>query len=69
MAFLTIWVVLWLLMTIKVLSLNKGHHSLKQVNKYLKIFIHLFLFLPFELIDILVDKNLWVIKWTLKLRL
>jgi hypothetical protein len=67
---LIIWLALWFLCLIKI-SIILFDSELAVQDKivwYVKISCYLFLFWYLEILDYLIDKNLWTIKWYLKFK-
>jgi hypothetical protein len=67
---LIIWLALWFLCHIKVsIILFKSELAVQEkVVWYVKISGYLFLFWSLEILDYMVDKDLWTIKWYLRFR-
>lgn len=68
---LIVWIALWFLCQIKVsIILLDSELAVKdKVVWYVKISGYLFLFWYVEILDYLIDKNLWTIKWYLKFKI
>jgi len=68
---LIIWLALWFLCYIKVsIILFKSELAVQdKVVWYVKILGYLFLFWSLEILDYMVDKDLWTIKWYLRFRI
>ena len=66
-----IWMAFWFLSLIKVstILLNSQISVQKKVVWYVKISSYLFLFWYVEMLEYLIDKNIWEIKWYLKFKL
>jgi hypothetical protein len=66
-----IWMAFWFLSLIKVstILLNSQISVQKKVVWYVKISSYLFLFWYVEMLEYLIDKNIWKIKWYLKFKL
>jgi hypothetical protein len=66
-----VWIALWFLCQIKVsIILLDSELAVKdKVVWYVKISGYLFLFWYVEILDYLIDKNLWTIKWYLKFKI
>ena len=66
-----VWIALWFLCQIKVsIILLDSELAVKdKVVWYVKISGYLFLFWYVEILDYLIDKDLWTIKWYLKFKI
>lgn len=67
---LIIWLALWFLCLIKIsiILLNIELAIQDKIVWYVKVSIYLFLFWYVEMLDYLIDKDLWIIKWHLKFK-
>jgi hypothetical protein len=65
-----IWIALWFLCQFKVstILLDSELAIQDKIVWYVKVSIYLFLFWYVEILDYLVDKDLWTIKWYLKFK-
>ena len=66
-----IWMAFWFISLIKVsiILFDSQIPVQKKVGWYVKISIYLFLFWYVEMLEYLIDKNIWEIKWYLKFKL
>ena len=67
---LIIWLALWFLCLIKISIILFDSELIVQdkIVWYVKISCYLFLFWYLEILDYLIDKDLWTIKWYLKFK-